>query len=317
LKASVIPVAAVSAAASIFCVRSGALTLAFLVPLALAGFVSGIGAGFLASVLAVLAEGGILYLYWQAGAGLTFLLWNGLYFSVMVLIFCWSNAGPGRMEKIFDIPRLYRSALGALAVTALIVPAFVSLTDDADFVRFAAEQFGAISGMGALDLNAEEIVRSISYVGMRGGILCSIFLFFAISRQIALFIASLIKRERLKGSLITFHTGPYLIWALSFSLGGVLLGKYMNLAPLEIPAWNILAVCAILYLAQGGGIALYYLVRLPPLLRLAVNIAILFLLFRPGFSPFILGALVFAGILENWVPLRAPANKGPPPTPEA
>jgi hypothetical protein len=98
----------------------------------------------------------------------------------------------------------------------------------------------------------------------------------------------------------------------------ILLGKAANFELLEIGAWNILVLCAILYLAQGGGIALYFLIRLPPFFRIIVNLAILLLLLKPGINAMLLAILVFAGILENWVPLRAQEHtKGSPPTPEA
>jgi hypothetical protein len=84
----------------------------------------------------------------------------------------------------------------------------------------------------------------------------------------------------------------------------------LRIPPLEIGAWNILTLCAILYLAQGAGILLYFLGRLamPPFLRFLTHFLIILVLFSPKINVFALGALAFLGIAENWVPFRALSN---------
>jgi hypothetical protein len=77
----------------------------------------------------------------------------------------------------------------------------------------------------------------------------------------------------------------------------------------EIAGWNILALCGILYLAQGGGIALYFLIKLPPLLRIAANVGAILMLFSPGINALFLGSLTLVGIAENWFPLRVPKKE--------
>jgi hypothetical protein len=110
---------------------------------------------------------------------------------------------------------------------------------------------------------------------------------------------------------------PECVWILSFSLLAVVGGLALGMAPLEIAGWNILALCAILYLAQGGGIAIFFLIRLSPALRFALNLGVLALILSPGVNAAFMGALILLGVAENWVPFRAPKPNGPPPTPGA
>jgi uncharacterized membrane protein YedE/YeeE len=79
----------------------------------------------------------------------------------------------------------------------------------------------------------------------------------------------------------------------------------------------VLVVCAILFLAQGAGIVLFTLARrtMPPALRLIFNILIIIVIFSPGINTIALVALMFLGIAENWLPLRAPKQDGPASTP--
>jgi hypothetical protein len=87
--------------------------------------------------------------------------------------------------------------------------------------------------------------------------------------------------------------------------------------PLEIAGWNILTLCVILYLAQGGGIVVFFLARLPPGMRFALNVGIFVLILSPGVNVVLLGLLILLGIAENWAPFRASKLNGPPPTPGA
>jgi hypothetical protein len=140
---------------------------------------------------------------------------------------------------------------------------------------------------------------------------------FAASRQLSRVVAAFIRRKRPEGSLASFHVRPECIWALSLSLLAVVLGLNFGIAPLEIAGWNILVLCAILYLAQGGGIAVFFLARLPAGLRFVLNLGILVLLLSPGINAAFMGILILLGVAENWAPFRASKSSGPPPTPEA
>jgi hypothetical protein len=272
----------------------------------------------LAAFLAVTANGALLFTAWRDAGGVSIiLLWNILYYSVMVLVFCWINAEQGKYVPFFPIPPVYRLALGSLAAAAAIIPCFLAVMENGEFVRFVSTRLDAVFKASGGEFDAEAFILSVVYLGIRGGILVSTLFFFAVSRQFAVFITWLVRRGKPAAGLIGFKNGQFLIWVLSASLGAVLVGKITGVTVIEAGAWNILALCAILYLAQGGGIAFYFLVRLPPFYRLLVNVALLILLFRPGINMVVLGILILAGIIENWVPLRAFGSQGSPPTPGA
>jgi hypothetical protein len=97
----------------------------------------------------------------------------------------------------------------------------------------------------------------------------------------------------------------------------ILLGLWIKITLIEVIAWNILVVCIILYLVQGGGILSFLLVRtaMPPLLRFALVFLSSVVFFSPGINAFVLGAVTLLGIAENWVPFRAPKPNGPSSTP--
>jgi hypothetical protein len=121
----------------------------------------------------------------------------------------------------------------------------------------------------------------------------------------------------LAGSLAAFHVRPEWVWALSLSLLARVAGLSVRSEPLEIAGWNILVLCVILYLAQGGGIAVFFLARLPAGMRFALNLGVVALLLSPGINVVFMGALILLGIAETWAPFRASKPNGPPPTPGA
>ncbi|MDR2048289.1 MAG: hypothetical protein LBP69_02435 [Treponema sp.] len=313
-----VSVAVAAALLSVSLVRLGVFGVLFLLPLALAGFFGGEKPLWLAAFLAVTANGALLLAAWgDTGVDSIILVWNILYYSVMVLAFCWINSDQGKRVPFFPIPMVYRVALGSLAASVAIIPCFLAVMENREFVRFVGMRLDAVYKASGGELDAEAFILSLVYLGIRGGILVSVLFFFAISRQFAVFITWLARRGKPVAGLISFKNGQFLIWVLSASLGAVLVGKTTGVTAVEAGAWNILALCAILYLAQGGGIALYFLVRLPPFYRLLVNLALLILLFRPGINMVLLGILILTGIIENWVPFRAFGSQGSPPTPEA
>jgi hypothetical protein len=152
---------------------------------------------------------------------------------------------------------------------------------------------------------------------LRGGGLASCMLVFYISRFITLFLAGLVRRGRTWPGLREFRVSPWLIWAFSLSLGIILLSRLVKWQVPEIVAWNVLALCALMYLAQGAGIVRHFLTCRPvsPGLRLFVNIAIVFAVLSPGLNGILFGALILLGVAEHWAPLRVIKQKGPPSTP--
>jgi len=310
---SIAGIVIVSAAASVACYRTGYFIFFFLLPLSFSAFLgealTAWAAGILAVALNVLVS---LWFYMYQDAAPFLLQWNTLYYAVMVLAFTWINVPLGRFWMVREIP--YRMVAGAFVSAFLLMPFLLSMTHN-DEIRFhlirQIETLGNYSSSsGFSDATVEELLSQIVYMGMRGGILLSCLVFWWINRQVALLVSRLIRREQINqaGLLLSFRTPFSLVWILSFSFGAVLLGKIGKIELLEIGGWNILVLSATLFLVQGGAVALYYLARLPPVLRIIVNVVIVILFFRPGIYAVVLIALVFLGIAENWVPFRAPKN---------
>jgi hypothetical protein len=166
-------------------------------------------------------------------------------------------------------------------------------------------------------LTPDFIRETLIFSALRGGVLASCMAFFFINRQLAVVLMWIFRRIRKGGTMADFHVPHGFIWALSFSLLAILIGKKWNISPLEIVAWNGVVVCGILYLAQGGGIAAYFITRaaLSPFMRLGLNFLLLLLIFSPGINAVLLGGLILLGIAENWAPFREPKIKGPSSTP--
>jgi hypothetical protein len=168
------------------------------------------------------------------------------------------------------------------------------------------------------EINADLVLRIMGGVAIRGGALASAAFFFFINRQAAVVVSWLVRRGAVRERLGSFRAPSRLIWVLSLSLLVILAGTALKKPYLEIPGWNLAVFCAILYLIQGGGIALYFLARpeLPLLFRSLANVFIVVIFLSPIVNGIALGALTLLGIAENWVPFRVPRQKGPPSTPE-
>ncbi|MDR1108108.1 MAG: YybS family protein [Spirochaetaceae bacterium] len=254
-----------------------------------------------------------------------------VYFSAMAVLFGWITAPPVSGPRFLRIRTAYRFAVGSLAGFLAFFPLISSLRNNAGFYAFFNAQMEVFNSPyvspGGVDmvrrslleqLTPEILLDYLEFILIRGGGVASCMLLFFISRQTASVFTRIIRRRRPEGSLSAFHVEPGIIWVLSLSILAVLLGTWTKIAPLEIAAWNIITLCSILYLAQGGGIVLFFLNRFafPPIFRLAVNTVLLVLLFNPGISPFILGILIVLGIAENWAPLRVQKSNGPSSTPK-
>jgi len=236
--------------------------------------------------------------------------------TVMVLVFTWINAPISRAANMLAVP--YRMVIGAILCTLMLGPVFLSLMDDQRLYRLVADQIVSLNSLSSSPPeipSAEELVSTMVYAGLRGGILVSCMVFWWVNRQIASGIVRIVKHVQIGGNPFAFHVPLFFIWIFSLALGAVLLGTVAGLEPVEIGGWNVLVLSGILYFIQGVSIAFHYLVKLPPLLRILINVGVILLLLTPGINMVVLGLLVILGIVENWVPLRA--NLRPPSTPEA
>jgi hypothetical protein len=256
-----------------------------------------------------------------------------LYYTVMSGAFFWIMVPPVRGPAFLKVRTAYRFILGALAGAAsflLIMYTPLNSAGFSAFIRSQAEMLSSfyISSAGAdaarrsfLEslITPEKVLELLTLAALRGGAVASCFVLFFISRQIALSLAWMFRRVRSlgQGGLQGFHVPVFAIWVLSFSLLAVLGFRFLKLPFLETAAWNVLIICGMLFLAQGGGIVLFMLSRrmMPPLMRFLLNILVLFLIFSPGINALALGGLVLLGIAENWVPFRAPKTDGSSSTP--
>ena len=310
----------ISAFVSVGCSRIGFFGFFFLVPLGIVAFGYDLRTFWLAAALTLFTNivwGGITLLrgYDPGDVGTDI-----FYFSAMVVLFGWTVAPPVSGPRFLRIRTAYRFTLGSLIGAWAFFPLLAVLRNNAGFYAFIKAQLEVINSLYAASGEADMVRRSfleqltpdvlleyLEFILIRGGGAASWALFFFISREAALMFTGIIRHKRPGGNLSGFHVEPGIIWVLSGSLLAVLLGTWAKIAPLEIAAWNILTLCGILYLAQGGGILLFFLNRfaVPRALRLALNVILLLMLFNPGIGPFILVILIFLGIAENWAPFRA------------
>jgi hypothetical protein len=321
---------------SIALIRSGVMTFFFLIPL---GYMAAAYGGRIARRVLI----GIIAINTLISLGLCLFfkapvfaqLLDILYHTVMYLAFFWIMAPPEGGGSVFRIRTAYRLTVAGIAgaLTFLFIM-YVSF-DTGGFsalVRSQAEMlssmFAASSGADAARrsfveryVTPEWVINVVKLGALRGGAVASCLVMFFMSRQIAQSLAWIIRRVRplgsQSGSLRGFHAPHYTIWILSFSLAAILLSRLLGIALMETLSWNVLILCTVFFLAQGGGIILYALSRrsLPPLMRFLFNVLVIVMIFSPGINALALGALVLLGIAENWVPFRAPKSDGPSSTP--
>jgi hypothetical protein len=172
-------------------------------------------------------------------------------------------------------------------------------------IQSQAEAFSS-QNVPLFGTDAEQIVGNFFMVAFRGGALISAFFLLFFSRQMSFILARLLSRQRESsaGDLIGFYVPKNAIWVLILCLLLVVAFRIVPLAFIEVAAWNVLVICIVMYLAQGGGIVLFTLAHrpIPPAMRLPCGLLLIVLLF--SFNLLALVLLVLLGIAENWLPLR-------------
>jgi hypothetical protein len=259
-------------------------------------------------------------------------LWRDtLYIGIMMTAFAWMVVPPVPEGPVFfRIAGIYRLLAGSLLGALSLLPIVAGMRKGSGLYEFiwaqaeaAAALYSAAGGADVVQrslseryITPEAILEAVRFIFLRGGGVASCIFLFVISRQIALLAAWFVRRVRAGGNITGFHVPPPFIWVLSVSLPVILAGRWTNMAFLEIPAWNVLVVCAILYLAQGGGIVLHFLSRIRhPGARFCTRLFLIMALCSPGINAIALGALALLGVAENWVPFRALNTNGPSSTP--
>jgi hypothetical protein len=325
--------AVIGAVVSVGLVRSGFLGFLFLLPLGILAYCYNAKTAWVSVLITILGNGLVsLALGFSRSSGNQVLIADTVYLTMMFAVFAWITAPPFEGPRIPGIKPAYRLIAGSV-LTALTLGLGIYLlrNEEGMYSRFReqAEVLAAIyrsaAGTDVVQrslseqyLGADAILAVMTAIAMRGGLLISSALLFFISRQAALLIAWLVRRRRSEDSVAAFHAGTYFIWVLSFSLLAVVGGLWGKIPFLEIAGWNVLAICGMLYLGQGVGIAVFFLTRreISVGLRMLLHVGIFLAVISPGINVITLGVLILLGIAENWVPFRAPKTNGPSSTPE-
>lgn len=322
--------ALVCAGLCIVFMQTGFFGLFFLVPLGFCAVAFGSAAAWYSLVLAVIGnaiisvgvslngENGL------AGAG-----FNILYFTVLTLSFTWIMAGnpafrPSAKPAIPQIRTVFRFVIAAVAFFAMM--AIISRNESfAALLRIQAEVLSSAIA-AALEADAarramaeslfapDRIIETFMAVFLRGGMLVSAFFIYFFSRQAAFLVARLFRRQENipSGDLAGFSVPKKTILVLSLCLPAILIFRLLSVAIIEIAAWNVLVICAMMFLAQGVGIVLFSLARrsLPFFMKLLASLIFAVLLFSPGINMLVIGLLILLGIAELWFPLRKELKTG-------
>jgi hypothetical protein len=313
------------AVACIIIMRAGVIAVFFLIPLGFCFIVFGQLAAWFSFILAVLGNAvlsvgfSLAYGAGLAGAGIEI-----AYFAVLALGYTWVMAGnpPYIQLPIPHVRTVFRFTAASVAGTLTFLGmVFVVGRMEGLFSVFRtqaeaiAAAFITASGADAAQqaylertLTPDRIIDTIVGIILRGGALFSFFAMLFLSRQLAYIIARVVRRkgEHFYGDLIAFHVPPRTMWVLIICLPAIMIFRMISLEIAEIAVWNVLIICIMMFLAQGGGIVLFNLVRRPMTgtMRLFTGIFLVFMLFSPGINFLAIGALVLLGIAENWLPLR-------------
>jgi len=164
-------------------------------------------------------------------------------------------------------------------------------------------------------ITPERVQEVVNIFLLRGGALLSTSFVFFINRQVSISVVSIIKRQRKARGLMEFFAPPVTIWVLSGALAVVLLTRMFRVQVLEIMAWNILVICAIIFFAQGAGIFLHFLARRSYIFRFFAVALVVMAILSPFLNMIAVTAILILGVAENWLPFRA-LKKGPASTPE-
>jgi hypothetical protein len=312
-------------------VRIGILSFFFLVPLGFAAYRYEYKIAWAAASLAIIGNA-IMLMGSAASPGFPFtvVIWNLIHFTVMVFIFAWITVPPPAVAE--KVPLSIRFITGYCVGAMVLIVFFLRLIASPGFSEQLAILLNAMIPQSARSdlMTPEVILLAISNIFLRGGSLIACVFLFTFSRQISLLFARIIPGNtrnssemmgayfRRVNSLETFHVNPKLIWIFSSSLLLVVLTRITGLEIPEILLWNILTLCAILYMAQGLGIFQSFLSRptISPFLKLFLLVLLLVLFFSPLLNVILLGALVLLGTAENWVSFRTPKQNDLPSTPE-
>ena len=323
--------------------QMGLLSLFFLVPLGFSAVAYGAAVAWLALILAAIGNA-VLTAVFSHGLGLAGIGMDVLHFTVFALGFTWLMAGnppwlvrqpvagqlpPGdSAPAVPHVRTLFRFVAASVAAALMFMgmihwfgrDGFQALANRLEplFAAYIASAAGGDAVRQSLLENAftpERIIEMVLAVSFRGGALLSAVFLLFFSRQMAFLLARLFRRNGAgTGDLTGFFAPRRAVWVFSASLPAILLSRALSIQAVELAAWNLLVICGLMFLAQGGGIVLFNLARRPmPLLaRMLLGVLFVIVVFSPGINFFAFGALLILGIAENWLPMRVAKQDSPP-----
>jgi len=332
-KTTLIP-ALVCAVLSVVLMRFGFFAFFFLVPLGVCAAVYGPVMAWLGFVFALLGNA-----VWSLGFSLRYSTgfsaagMDILYFTALSAGFTWIMAGSPAPTRP-PVRTLFRFIAAAIAAALVFLGMVFSLGRDEGFFTLIRSQLEVISssyiaasGADAAQqallerlLTPDRIIETFIMIILRGGALVSAFFLFFINRQAAFAFARLFRRQGRRqvwtiggNDLIGFYAPRKTIWVLSLCLPVILLCRTITLEMVEIAAWNLLAICVIMFLAQGGGIVLFHFTRRPRsmIMRLLCSLLLIGVVFSPGLNALVVVALILLGIAESWLSLRVKKQEVP------
>jgi hypothetical protein len=222
-----------------------------------------------------------------------------IYYSVLLFGFIWIMAGNKLFN--FNLRTAYRFIISSVAGSLAFL--FYVTRPDSTFFIMLDDIAAMFSGTGLFepDLLAELTKTIMLY----GGSVATLLLLFYINRQIAVSVVWIVKRQRTERGLPLFFAPSNTIWVLSGSLAFILLSRKINAEILQILAWNVFVICAIIFLAQGAGIIMHFLQKKSSGFRILINVLIVVLIFSP-LNFIALAAVLLLGVVECFVPMRRP-----------
>jgi hypothetical protein len=303
----------ICASLSVVFLKSGFLSMVFLVPLGYA--VLAYDALFLTvsvtAAIHVIVSVMLRLIFYD---DLRFLGIELIYLSFQIIGFAWIMAG-SRFTNIRTAYRFIISSAAAAGIFLLLIfitrkdPGFGSIINSLStlFSSMLLSSSGtdAVTYSYLQQMMTPEYIQKIFYmVILRGGAIATVLILFFINRQIVNAMLWFFKRKKTGQTLSGFFTPPNTIWALSCSLALILITRMFRIEFIEVLAWNVFTVCGILFLAQGAGIVIHLLSRRQGIFRMVAAVLIIFVIISPGINAIALAALLLIGITENWVAFR-------------
>jgi hypothetical protein len=290
----------------------GFFYILFLVPLGILAYISSTKIAWIACAIAFI--GNILVFlvalfYDNQVADWIVFAWKCGSIGLVLALWTWIMSPP--FQSFSTANRLVIS--GAVVFILFLIDIF--RTDYSVFLQYMETSvkntldFTAESGIVQVDLDAIEvrnvINKTISFI-LNGAGLAVMLVFFAINRQVSVFLSQIVKPTKKTRHLTDYHVESRLIWLLIFALLGAVSFRRAGLSAMEVIAWNVVTVCIFLYTVQGLGIVFYYLSKTArsSITRLFQVVLITIIVIMPVINLIVCGGVLVLGIAENWVPLR-------------